>query len=196
MPADRRRPTDHTVLGRLRVPARRTAPTAGRPDTAMRCIRTHVLGSCLSQVIRQNRSGDPALGVSLESSEIPLWFGEDSLTQIRIGCSQTCLARRSTRAKQTYPPRSARCVRVFFDVNGQMRWCPGRWVAWGANFRVSCSRALRAALGRENGAGRAVVGRAAGGEFSCQFFRRASRRRGTGKCDARVSVGEATPGCS
>jgi len=45
-------------------------------------------------------------------------FGEDSLAQIRIGGSQKCLARRTTRANQTYPPRSARCVRAIFDVNG------------------------------------------------------------------------------
>jgi len=42
MPADRRRPTQTTMLGRLRVPIRRAAPTAGRRDTTMRCSRTHV----------------------------------------------------------------------------------------------------------------------------------------------------------
>ena len=50
MPADRRRPTRPTMLGRLRVPIRRAAPTAGRRDTTMRCSRTHVLDRCLNQV--------------------------------------------------------------------------------------------------------------------------------------------------
>ena len=42
MPADRRRPTRTTVLGGLRVPVRRAAPAAGRCDTTMLLIRTHV----------------------------------------------------------------------------------------------------------------------------------------------------------
>ena len=48
MPADRRRPTRTTMLGRLRVPVRRAPPTAGRRDTTMRRSRTDVLDSCLT----------------------------------------------------------------------------------------------------------------------------------------------------
>jgi hypothetical protein len=54
MSPDRGRPTRPAVIDRFRVPVWSAAPTGagGSSDAAVRRIRTHVLGSCLSQVFR------------------------------------------------------------------------------------------------------------------------------------------------
>ena len=105
MPADRRRPTRPTMLGRLRVPVRRAAPTAGRRDTTTRSSRTHVrIMHLTTKSHTTQRALYLAAGLPCDGSACPQRCNEirTSVTTIPSSADERTLATRIPRSGQRH----------------------------------------------------------------------------------------------